>query len=385
MRLLKLVFVLCLTMSLLPVASAIGATGCGAFWYDYEPYGEIRFSHGVINAYDYTVSFTGVWNDSITVTSHQGNHIQGYMTMPPNWDEPGTMITYVKFTEVPPPERQGTAIGLTAIRCPMLVRVPYPGEYLEFDLRTEDINEGEVAQASYMIASRGDDVVDDARLSITVEKNITTYATYSERLSRIQPRAELRDTVDLNTGELDPGIYSVVGRLSYGTEEVVVERRLRVGELDIEITNYTRHFEPSEFTRINFTFQNMWNNPVEQVTLTYRITNEGQRFAEVRSETFSIPAFGTYTLRSIAETPGVVAGTSFIEYTLRFDGNEKRGTLPIFYERTGTDLTLMLLVLSGLLLTITAVVAVFLMRRKPEPVEPPKRASKKTSKPRKKT
>ncbi|MFT4308521.1 MAG: hypothetical protein ACMXYM_04080 [Candidatus Woesearchaeota archaeon] len=380
MRLVKPVFLFCIALALLPVASAIGATGCGAFWYDYEPYGEIRFSHGVINAYDYTVTFEGVWNDSITLTTHEGNRVQGYLTMPPNWDRPGTMTTYVVFTEVPPPSRQGTAIGLTAVKCPMFVRVPYPGEYLEFDLRTADINEGAVAQASYFIASRGDDVVDDARLAITVEKNTTTYATYAERLSRIHPRAELRDTVDLGTQELDPGIYSVVGRLTYGTEEIVVERRLRVGELDVEIANYTRHFEPSEFTRINFTFRNLWNNPVDQVTLTYRITNEGQRFAQVRSETFSIPAFGTYTLRSIAETPGVVPGTSFIEYTLRFDGNEKSGTLPIFYERTGTDLTLLLLVLSGLLLTITAIVAVFLMRRKPEPEPPKKRTSKKRKK-----
>ena len=346
-----------------PGSLAIGATGCGARYVNYEPHARVEFAHTVVNAYDYNVALEGVWADSMTITSQEGTTVRGYLTMPPNWDEPGTMRNFVTFSEVPPPDRVGTAVAVTRVRCPIYVLVPYPGEYLEFDFTTKDINEGDIAQANYFIASRGDDPVDDARLTISVEKNGTTYTSFSERLRRIQPREELRDVVDLNTESLDPGIYSVRGLLSYSTDDVLVERSLRVGELDVIIANHSRTLPTSDFTRINFTLENQWNSRVDNVVLSYRITNEGQRFGLVTTETFSIPAFGTHTVRSIAETPGVVEGTSFIEYTLSFDGNTKSGVLPIFFERDGPDMRILIFILIGLLLTITVVLAVVILKR----------------------
>jgi hypothetical protein len=370
----KTFFILLVVLLSVHGVFAIGATGCSALYVDYEPHARISFDHTVVNAYDYTVRFEGVWGDSMVITSQEGNTVRGYLTIPPNWDTPGTMSTFVVFTEVAPPERTGTAVALTRIRCPVYVRVPYPGEYLEFDLKTSDINEGESARASYSIGSRGDDPVDDARLSITVEKNGTTYARYSERMRRIQPREEITDTVELTTQELAPGIYSVIGNLSYSTDTVGVERSLRVGELDVHIVNYSRRVPIADFTRLNFSIENQWNNAVENVVLTYRITNEQQRFDQVRSETFSIRAFDTKMIRSIAETPGVIEGTSFIEYTITFDGNTKSDALPIFFEREEPGVNVALFVLIGILITIMVVLAVIILKRTSK--EPEKRKKK---------
>jgi hypothetical protein len=359
----KTLLVFFFALLIVPGVFAIGATGCGARYVDYEPYARIDFEHTIINAHGFRVTLEGVWADSIVITEEIGNTIRGYLTIPPNWDTPGTMNNFVVFHEIAQPGRTGTAVALTRVRCPIYVRVPYPGQYLEFDVKTADINEGDTARATYYVGSRGDDPVDDARLTITVEKNGTTHATYSERMRRIQPREEITDTVDLTTQELAPGIYSVFGELSYATDTIRVERSIRVGELDVNITNYTRMVPTADFTRLEFVFENLWNSPVNEVVFTYRIANEQQRFAQVRSETFSIRPFATTTIRSIAETPGIVEGTAFIEYTIAFDGNTKSGTLPILFEREGPALNVELFVLIGILITIMIALAVIFTRR----------------------
>ena len=360
----EILFLLLLLCSVASV-SAIGVTACNARYEAYEPYAEYAFSHNVINVPDYTVSVEGVWADYIEF-ERDGHTVSGTLTAPPDWDRPGRMDTFIVFREVAP-ERSGTAVALAAIRCPIYVRVPYPGEYLEFDMTVQSIEEGETATASTFIGSRGDDPVDDARLRISIEKNGTTLSTFSERLRTIQPREEIRDTVELTTEDLRSGIYQVIGLLSYATEDIEVTRQLRVGSLDIEVINHTKRVPLDDFTRLNFTIENLWNNPVEEVFIRYRISNAQQTFATVTTETFGLAPFEVKELRSIAETPTPLEGTSFIEYTIFFDGNEKGGTLPLVFERAGPDLSLLIFVLIGVLLTIMVVIATVLLRKRDKP------------------
>lgn len=345
-------------------AHAIGVTHCGARYVPYVPYETVGFDHTVINAPGgYTVSLEGTWNGSMTIDSQKGNVVMGTLTMPPNWSTPGVVDNYVVFTEVPPPTRTGTAVAVTRVRCPIYVRVPYPGKYLEFDFSIADINEGQIAVANSFIGSRGKLPVDGARLTYTIEKNATVYSTYAETLSRIEPQQELHEKSNLTTQKLPPGVYTVQGVLAYANETVVVTRELRVGELDVSVTNYSKVLPVSDFSKLNFTVQSRWNGPIKEVYLTYRISNQQQTFSQVKTETFSLRPFENKTITSIAETPSVLPGTSFIQYTITFDGNQHTGVLPITYVRKGPDLRLILFVLLGLLITIMTLLAVIILRR----------------------
>lgn len=356
--------VLLFSLALPSATHAIGATHCGARYVPYVPYETVSFSHAVINAPGgYTVALTGEWNGSMKIDSQTGNVVSGTLTMPPDWSKPGVVQNYVVFTEIPPASRTGTAVAVTRVRCPIYVRVPYPGKYLEFDFTTKNINEGQTAVANYFIGSRGKDPVDGAKLTFTIEKNGTVYSTYSETLNRILPQAEIRRPVNLTTASLSPGVYTVRGTLSYSHENVTVMRELHVGKLDVGVSKYSKTLPVGDFSKINFTIQSDWNNPIKEVYLTYTISNQQQSFPTVKTETFSLGPFQNETITSIAETPSVLPGTSFVKYMVHFDGNERSGVLPITFVRSGPNLKLILFALLGLLVTIMIVLALVILRR----------------------
>lgn len=342
-------------------SAGVGVANCGPNYVQYAPYKTVSFNYLVLRPQDFTVGVQGEFAKYYSYTV-DNNVIKGTLTLPPNYDVPGTHGSFIVVTEKPP-DKQGSAVGVASIKCPIYVQVPYPGKYLIFRFNAKNINTGEQMPVSYYIESKGDQVIYDAKLTVDVEKNGRTYTKYSKIIPSISPSDKISESFNLQTQDLSPGLYYVNAHLDYGNKTLNDTQQIRVGSLDINVDGITSNVTASPYTKLNFTLENNWNNPVKNVYVTYTITSGDMKFNEVQTPSADFGPFEKKTIQSIAETPGIVPGSYFITYRVHFEDNVKKGTAPLFVKSKPSSKASLILALSGVLLTIMMILLFILIKK----------------------
>jgi len=341
-------------------SAGVGVGNCGPNYVTYEPYKQIDFNYIVLRPQVFTVSVAGDLSQYYNYNV-EGNSITGSLTLPPDFTTPGTHLNFIRVTEVP--SSGGTAVGVASVNCPVYIVVPFPGKYLSFDFHASSINTGEAMPAGFDIISKGDQNIYDAKVTINIVKAGKVYLTDVESIPLISPSQKISKDLMLKTQSLQPGLYDVNAYLQYGNKTINSSTGTRVGSLDVNVLNITKTVKPEPYTKINFTVENNWNNPVNNVYVTYEITSASQKFKEVQTPSVDLKPFGKETIESIAETPGLVPGSYFITYQVHFEDNVKKGTAPLIVEASGTSYATLILILSGIMLTIMMILLFILIKR----------------------
>lgn len=353
---------------------AIGVKNCGPYYHDYKEYKTIEFSYEVVRAGNFITEVEGPFAEYYNIKK-EGNIVTGLITLPPGFQEPGTHLNAITFTEQAISE--GTAVAVAAIRCPIYVEYPYPGRYLLFDAHITNVNELEKANLSISVESKGDEPVIGTLMTIEIGKIDTTELVYTETFPLILPSQQIVKMIQLGTQNLKPGLYEMRSRLEYESEKIEVQRQFRVGSLDINLLNMTREVNVSPFTRIGFQLENNWNNPVKNVYVLYTIHNENITYGPQRSPGVDLRSFENQWAYSIIETPEINAGTYFISYEIHFDDNMKQGIgrLEVISHEKEFDYTILLIAI-GMIVTFILILLIVVFSRTHKRQEVKKKAKK---------
>ena len=191
-----------------------------------------------------------------------GGGFTAKLKLPDSIEKPGKHQIYVGAREKADEELApiGTAIAIQAL---INVYVPYPGKYAELTLTANNANVNEPINFELEIINRGKE-------TLNIQPKIEIYSGEEKKETLVFQLRELasQETINLkkilNTSSYNPGEYRAVAIVDYG-ETARAETGFKLGNLFVEIANYSRKIVNSGIQRFDVGVESRWNNKIEGV------------------------------------------------------------------------------------------------------------------------
>lgn len=248
------------------------------------------------------------------------------LDVPENHGLIGKQVLWVRAYEVPPEASSGLFVITTAVRGAIVVNFPYPGKYLEISqFELSDIPEGGNSVLSWKVRSRGDETVGYTAKMVIYNADDSVFLQKDYSLKTIQPD-ELQEIVEVvQTSKLKPGKYKAELFVEYVGESKSAETQLRVGEEDLELTDYSpKEVVKGEISEFTLTVESLWSGVFENVYADISVQSVTARTPSTYLEGFESKQLKQFVdLRSldIGQYEGVVK--------VVFDGNERQFPIQI--------------------------------------------------------
>lgn len=178
------------------------------------------------------------------------------------------------------------------------VRVPYPDEYVELELDVPNINVWEDVELVLNIVNRGND-------SALVNPLIEIYlgdelidSFYGGDIEIAFGDSGVFETV-LNTSSYFSGDYSVVATVEHGGRTVKVDNPFSIGELSVEILDYTERFRENKLDRFEIDIISLWDDDISEVYAEITVLDSDITFSTSIGD---LKAWGTTRLVGFIDT-----------------------------------------------------------------------------------
>jgi hypothetical protein len=227
--------------------------------------------------------------------------------------------------------------------------VPYPGKYAELELMSGNVNSGEDVLYELKVYSRGDeDIFVEPELEIYDSKGFVKKIILESRTIESTKNHVYKGSI--KTDDLSPGDYNLKAIVEFGGESPTeVSSLFRLGELRVEIINYTRELPNNKIGRYFIEIESFWND------------NIGSTYAEFRVIGYSDKSFITPTISLKPWSKSRVEG--FLD-TSDIEEEYVQGEITVYYtENKSTSKIVELRIVKGidwLVVGIVSAVVVFL-------------------------
>lgn len=198
------------------------------------------------------------------------------LNLPKEIEKPGAHTIKIGALQQP---KARNGVGIVGnIQGRIIVNVPYPGKYLEAELITQDIKYGDIGEFVLKVTSRGkEDVLVQSKIQIYDTKGeIVDEMDLGENYLKSQEKIELY--AEFDTLGHRAGKYKAVAAVKYDSKQAKDEKEFRIGELFIEIKDWTKKVWRGKINPFNIEVENFWNDPIENVFAEVFILNQNIRF-----------------------------------------------------------------------------------------------------------
>jgi hypothetical protein len=238
----------------------------------------------------------------------------------PEYLEPGLHYARVRVTGVGKTPNPGMFEVRTAVVGKYTVRVPYPGKYIEYTWKFNDIKENETVHFTVEVASRGNLTINE------VFAIIDLYDIDYNRITRVTT-TKVNSLKTTETGQLfaewdstgnKPGVYYAQLTLYY--DEVFKEdvRELRIGGLNVKIINYTKSFQPERINTFKVDIESQWNEIIDNVYADISIRKNGAKITTLRTPFETLHPWHKAKLEGFWDTTGYELGEYDVNITVFF-------------------------------------------------------------------
>lgn len=346
----------------------------------------INFEPNFKETFDYQVSGTtpgknyslyveGDLAEYITLSKNElkGNDFfKVSVSLPKNLDKPGRRMTYVGIKESVDEELSGGTIG-TAVELKALIAVyvPYPGKYVEItSFTSENANVGEIIDFKLEAVNRGKQSV-NITPSIDIFSNQTNEFLTTLNLDTrfLEPTQKISLHKNFDTASFNAGKYNAILSLEYGGEEPSVDETFfRIGELGIEIKNYTNLFIiDGKIQKFNIELESGWNDKIDGVYADVSFFNETSEVLFFKTSSTSLNPWEIKTITGYFDTSNFVKGNYNANITLFYYGKEvgaSSGNIVDvrFIEKSFNKA--IVLVSAGILILVLLAISIFFMKKR---------------------
>lgn len=199
-------------------------------------------------------------------TLNGGGEVRVSLDIPGVVEKPGPSKIYIGARGVSEEDSRGGGfgIGVTAgVMAVVRVDVPYPGKYADIRFEIEDANAGEKTEYKLRIDSRGKESIDTISRVIIYNSRNESVKTFSLGGDSIAPADYVEINSDLDVSELGSGNYWAEAVVTYSGEDVKASDNFRLGELRVDIVNYTRELKKNELSPFFIDAESFWNDPID--------------------------------------------------------------------------------------------------------------------------
>lgn len=249
----------------------------------------------------------------------------------------------------------GTSVRVISV---IDVHVPYPGRYLETELRAKDVNMGEPVIFELDVKSQGNEDLDIApRIEIFSQEGAKVgELNFNKRTIASQESIGLKKILD--TTSYNPGNYKATAIIDYGAL-ATSDAEFRIGSLNVNILNYTLVVPIGKLEKFDLTIQSDWNDNIDGAYAQVDFLNGSQMIESFKTTTTDLAAWEQKTITGYFDTMNFSEGTYDANITLFYFGKErgqttnkevkiiffKRGSLEIWYFVGGGGIVLLIAVL----------------------------------------
>jgi hypothetical protein len=209
---------------------------------------------------------------------YKSGDFTAHIKLPDSVDIPGKKRIYIGAREVIDEELRGGLAVTAAVQAVVVVYVPYPGKYIESKVFASYVNINEPVEFGLDIYSRGkEQVTVQPRIEIYSESNELIDTLYfQEREMNKDDQLKLEKIWD-TTGR-NAGTYRTVSIIDYDDNmQSRSEAEFRIGDLTINITNYSQEIEIEDMRPFIIELESGWNNQIDGVYAEVVIYNQTNR------------------------------------------------------------------------------------------------------------
>ncbi len=278
--------------------------------------------------------------------------VNALLQLPEEVEIPGTQRIYIGTK----PASTGEGFKIVAnVRGVIKVAVPYPGYYATLEFRTGNANAGNPIKFFLRVNSLGKE-------SIIAESNIEIYDSRGNKIETlytgndlIEPSKVKDYEIELNTASYKAGDYKAVAVVKYIDQILKAEATFRLGELFVDIINYTKEFERDKINKFEIHVESFWNDPIENLFAKAIILNTN---IEVLTPSINIDPWTKSILIGFLDTTEIKENKFLGNITLHYEGRTTEKIVELRFKREinyllyGTILGIILLLIIGVVILI---------------------------------
>ena len=247
------------------------------------------------------------------------------LKLPSSFEIPGPHETYVGIREIYNPEiRGGGMVGTTVIIFSrFIVNVPYPGKWIDVNLQAHDVNVNEPVNFILNVKSQGDQ-------EVSVKPRIEIYSISDEYIQTlsfneysIASQESLDFTKSFDTTKLNAGTYKAVAVVDYDGKNATDNESFRIGELVINVINYTQEIIIDKIQAFNIGVESGWNDEIDGAYADVSILDTNyQILTQFKTSSTSLIPWENRTITGYFDTSNFTAGNYSANITLIYYGKD---------------------------------------------------------------
>ena len=292
--------------------------------------------------------------------------VEAYLKLPEKIDIPGTHRIIMGVIESSGNESSGQVVGvggLASVQAPIDVVVPYPGKYVEAEFKINDINEGELAIFDLEIHNLGTlPVIAKSKIEIyenyeDINKTPKKLLTKNLESKKLKSKEKITITDFLETSKFNAGFYSIFVTIDYG-KLISIEDNLKIGQLFIDILDYSYIFEKGKINKFYIETQNLWNSPLSNVYAEVTITINGTVLESFKTPTQNLDSWEIHNFTGFFDASNIDPGKYTANIQVFYENKSTSKLVAIYVKKPKQNPLFIIIIclISGLILIMISVI-----------------------------
>lgn len=196
----------------------------------------------------------------------------------------------------------------------LITNVPYPEKYIKVRIDMNDAQKDQPMDIATTVTNLGRKDIQEVKAEFGIFDNqtrIEELETETKSLARGETEKLL---TRLNTSDYKSGFYSAIATISYDQHELEIGRDFKVGDVYVEILDYTKYFIQGRVNKFDIDVENKWNKKIRNAFALIYIAG----FDVIKSLTYDLEPWQIQTIISYWDTSDVEKGKYDSNVTLKY-------------------------------------------------------------------
>lgn len=270
-------------------------------------------------------------NRTIKANGPDRAKVIAYVKLPERM-EPGLKNCGISITEMSEKgEQVGIAVRIIAI---VQIDVPYPGKYAKISITADNAMPEEDLKIYTTIINLGTDDLDaQADVIIKDYKNNTVKLKKTDR-DIVHSKESKQFVTLISAGSLDSGRYLAKAIYDYGAEVIFAETPFIIGQLNLELTNYTKVIKSGVISPFSVIVTSLWGNPLENAYAEINIYgNDSKILVSTKTPVTTIAPYSTEIINSFIDATNLSSGNYNADIILKSNNLEFANKVNLVVEK----------------------------------------------------
>lgn len=304
--------------------------------------------------------------DKTLLTGREG--FTAYIDLPNFINKSGKNRLYIKVKEY---SNESSGISaLLEVGALITIKVPYPGKYAEINsFSVNNVNEGEPIRFYLELNNLGSEEINPS-VNIEVYSENKLFDSYSLGAKKIA--ANTIDYFEINSGkkEYRAGSYHAIFYVNLNDEDKTILKAnttFFVGNLFIDIINYTKEVNKSKINPFNIGIESKWNNDLKNVYAEVNVSKDGKEADFFKTPSIELKKWEKANLRGFFNAEELEEGTYKANITLYYDEKQTTKIVDVNVVSPETPKKRMILIIIAIIIVVIAImiiIAFYLLYRK---------------------